>query len=73
MTTLNGEQESRIPVSVQFLEIEAKSFMGFFSGGAARSLGAIGSAIGSVLGFPFFEDIIRLIFRKPKRKRLPRD
>jgi hypothetical protein len=64
-----GGEESRIPVSVQFLEIEANSFMGFFSGGAARGLGAIGSAIGSVLGFPFFEDIVRFIFRKPKRKR----
>jgi len=69
----DGGEESRIPVSVQFLEIEAKSFMGFFSGGAARGLGAIGSAIGSVLGFPFFEDIVRFIFRKPKRKRSSRN
>ncbi len=69
MITLGGEQESRIPISVQFLEIEAKSFLGFFSGGAARGIGAVGSAIGSVLGFPFFEDIVRFIFRKPKRKR----
>ena len=68
MSTLNGEQESRIAVSVQFLEIEAKSFLGFLRGGTARGIGAIGSVIGSVLGFPFFEDIARFIFGKLKRK-----
>lgn len=69
MTSLNGEQESRIPVSVQFLEIEARSFLGFLNGGTARGVGALGSVIGSVLGFPFFEDILRFIFGKAKRKR----
>jgi hypothetical protein len=65
----DGGEEIRIPVSVQFLEIEANSFFGIFSGGLARGVGAIGSVVGSVLGFPFFEDIVRLIFRKPRRKR----
>jgi len=63
----DGGEEMRIPVSVQFIEIEANSFMGLFSGGFARGVGAVGSAIGSVLGFPFFKDIVRFIFRKPKR------
>jgi len=62
-------QEGRIPVSVQFLEIEANSFLGFLPGNTARGLGAIGSAVGSVLGIPFFEDIVRFVLRRPKRRR----
>jgi hypothetical protein len=63
-----GGQESRIPISVQFLEIEAKSFLGFVPGGVARGIGALGSAVGSVLGFPFVSDILKWIWRRQKRK-----
>ena len=69
ISTLNGEQESRIAVSIQFLEIEAKSFMGLFSGGTARGVGAIGSVIGTVLGFPFFDDVLRFLLRRLRFKR----
>ena len=68
MADLNGEQEGRIPVSVQFLEIEAKSFVGMFSGGTARGVGVVGSIVGSILGFPFVDDILKWILRGRKRK-----
>jgi hypothetical protein len=63
-----GGEESRIPVSAQFLEIESKSFMGFLNGGTARGIGAVGSVIGSVLGFPFVDDFIKWLWGKIKRK-----
>jgi len=67
MTDINGEQESRVAVSVQFLEIEAKSFMGFLNGGTARGIGALGSLIGSVLGFPFVDDLAKWFWGKIRR------
>jgi hypothetical protein len=63
-----GGEESRIPVSVQFLEIEAKSFLGFLRGGAARGIGVVGSVVGSVLGFPFVDDFLKWIWKKINRK-----
>jgi hypothetical protein len=68
MTTLNGEQESRIAVSAQFLEIEARSFMGFLNGGTARGIGALGSLVGSVLGLPFVDDFAKWIWGKIRRR-----
>jgi len=59
-----GGEESRIPVSVQFVEIEAKSFLGLLSGGAARGIGALGSVVGSVLGFPFVDDLVKWVLRR---------
>jgi hypothetical protein len=61
-----GGEESRIPVSVQFLEIEARSFLGFLSGNMARSLGTLGSVIGGVLGFPFVDDLAKWLWRKTR-------
>lgn len=63
-----GGEESRIPVSVQFLEIEARSFLGFLDGGAARGIGALGSVLGSVLGFPFVDDLVKWLWGKIRRK-----
>ena len=63
-----GGEESRIPISVQFVTIEVKSFMGFMSGGAARGVGALGSVIGSVLGFPFVDDLVKWFWGKIKHK-----
>jgi len=68
MVSPGGEQESRIPVSVQFLEIEARSFLGFLSGGTARGVGALGSVLGSVLGFPFIDDFVKWLWGKIRRK-----
>ncbi len=63
-----GGVESRIPVSVQFLEIEARSFLGFLNGGMARSIGAVGSIIGSILGFPFVDELLKWLWGKRKPK-----
>jgi hypothetical protein len=60
----DGSKESRIPVSVQFLEIEAKSFLGLLGGGAARGIGALGSALGSFLGFPFVDDLVKYVWKR---------
>jgi hypothetical protein len=58
----NGE-ESRKTVSAQIVGIRAVNFLGF-SGTFARTTGVVGSIIGTVVGFPFFEDIIKFLFRK---------
>ncbi len=63
----DGGEQNRIPVSVQFIEIEAKSFFGFLPGSAARGLGALGSVLGSVLGFPFIDDFVKWLWRGRKR------
>lgn len=63
-----GGEETRIPVSVQFLEIEAKSFLGFLSGGTARGIGALGSLIGSILGFPFVDDFAKWLWGRLRRR-----
>ena len=63
-----GGEESCIPVSAQFLEIESKSFLGFLNGGTARSIGAVGSVIGGVLGFPFADDFLKWLWEKIRRK-----
>lgn len=63
---LASGEESRIPLSVQFLDIEVRSLWGL-SGGAARGLGAIGSTIGAVLGFPFVDDLLKWLWRKRRR------
>ena len=68
MTSLNGDQESRITISVQFLEIEAKSFLGFLRGGTARGIGALGSLIGSILGFPFVDDFAKWLWGRLRRR-----
>lgn len=59
-----GGEESRVPVSVQFLEIKVHSFLGLLSGGTARGLGAVGSVVGSVLGFPFVDDFVKWLWRR---------
>ena len=61
----NGE-ESRKTVSAQIVEIEAVNFWGL-SANFARTTGVIGSVLGTVIGFPFLEDIIKFIFKKRNR------
>ncbi|HEX2994054.1 MAG TPA: hypothetical protein VHP14_04500 [Anaerolineales bacterium] len=58
----NGE-ESRKPVSAQIVEIEAVNFLGL-SGSFARVTGLVGSFVGTVLGFPFLEEILKFLFKK---------
>jgi hypothetical protein len=56
-------EESRKTVSAQIVEIKAVNFLGL-SGKFARTTGVIGSVVGTIIGFPFFEDLVRLVFRR---------
>jgi hypothetical protein len=58
----NGE-ESRKTVSAQIVEIEAVNLLGF-SGQFARTTGVIGSIVGTIIGFPFLEDIVKFLFKR---------
>ena len=64
----NGE-ESRKAISAQILEIEAVNFMGL-SGNLARTTGVVGSVVGTVIGFPFLEDIVKFILKRRNRQKL---
>ena len=68
LTPKEDGAESRIPVRVLFLDIEAKSFLGFMSGGMARGVGALGSILGSVLGFPFVDDVVKWLWGRIRQK-----
>ena len=61
-----SREESQKTVSAQLVEIEAANFLGF-SANLARSTGVIGSIVGTILGFPFFEDIVKFLFNRPKK------
>ena len=56
-------EESQKTVSAQLVEIEAVNFLGL-SGEFARTTGIIGSVVGTIIGFPFFEDIIKFILKR---------
>jgi len=59
-------EESRKTVSAQIVEIEAANLLGL-SGNFARTTGVIGSLVGTIIGIPFFEDIIKLLFKRRNR------
>lgn len=61
-------EESQKAVSAQPVEIEAVNFLGL-SGDLARSFGVVGSIAGTVIGFPFFEDIVKFLFRRRGSRR----
>ena len=63
---VSGE-ESEKAVSAQPVEIEAVNYLGL-SVSLARSFGVVGSILGTVLGFPFIEDIVKFIFRRRSNK-----
>jgi len=56
-------EESQKTVSAQIVEIEAVNFLGLPTN-LARSTGVLGSIVGTIIGFPFFEDILKFILRK---------
>ncbi|MEO8356501.1 MAG: hypothetical protein ABI621_11340 [Chloroflexota bacterium] len=62
----NGE-ESRKMVSAQIVEIEAVNLLGL-STNVVRATGLVGSLVGTVMGFPFFEDIVKFVFGRWKRR-----
>lgn len=63
---VSGE-ESRKTVAAQDVDIEAVNLLGL-SASLARTLGVGGSVIGTIIGFPFFEDIVKFIFGRRKRR-----
>jgi hypothetical protein len=63
----NGE-ESRNTISAQIVEIKAVNMLGL-SGGFARTTGVIGSVVGTVIGFPFLEDIVKFVFKRRNRSK----
>lgn len=62
---VSGEQSQTV-VSAQIVEIEAVNFFGI-PANVVRVAGGAGSVIGSILGFPFFEDIVRFLFRRRRK------
>jgi hypothetical protein len=64
---VSGE-ESRITVSAQIVEIEAVNFLGL-PANLVRTAGGIGSIVGAIVGFPFFEDIVKFVFRRRTRRK----
>ncbi len=59
-------EESRKTVSAQLVEIEAVNFLGL-SGNWARTTGIIGSVVGTVIGFPFLEEIVKFLLKRRAR------
>ena len=59
---VSGE-ESRNTVSAQIVEIEAVNLLGL-PANLVRTAGGVGSVVGAIIGFPFFEDIVKFIFRR---------
>lgn len=62
---VSGE-ESRRAVSAQIVEIEAVNILGL-PANLVRTAGGVGSVIGAIVGFPFFEDIVKFIFTRRRR------
>ena len=63
----SSAEESQKTVSAQTVEIEATNFLGL-SANLARSTGVVGSILGTILGLPFFEDIVKLFLRNRLKK-----
>jgi hypothetical protein len=61
-------EESRRTVSAQIVEMKAVSLFGL-SGDLARTTGVVGSIVGAIIGFPFFEDIVRLLLKRGNRQK----
>jgi hypothetical protein len=59
--------ESRKTVSAQLVEIEAVNLLGL-SGEFARATGVVGSIVGTIIGFPFFEDIVKFLFKRRSKR-----
>lgn len=62
-------EESQKALSAQIVEIEAVNFLGL-STNLVRSTGVVGSIVGTIIGFPFFEDILKFILRKGSKNKI---
>jgi hypothetical protein len=56
-------EESQKTVSAQIVDIQAVNFLGL-SGAFARTTGVVGSVVGTILGLPFLEDIVKFLFKR---------
>jgi hypothetical protein len=63
-------EESRMALSAQFVEIEAVDFFGF-SVDFVRTSGVVGSVLGVIVGFPFFDDFIKFVWNRRKKRKKP--
>jgi hypothetical protein len=61
-------EESRVPISAQIVDIEAVDLFGF-STNFVRASGVVGSVLGIIVGFPFFDDIVKYVWSKRKKNR----
>lgn len=64
-------EESELPVSAQIVDIKAVDFFGF-SVNFVKTSGVVGSVLGIIVGFPFFDDIVKYLWsrrKKPKGKK----
>lgn len=59
-------EESRKAVSAQLLEVEVVNLLGL-SANFVRTTGLIGSVVGTVIGFPFFEDVVKFLIKRRKK------
>jgi hypothetical protein len=62
---VSGE-ESRRAVSAQMVEIEAVTLFGV-PARVVRTVGGLGSVVGTIIGFPFFEDIVKFFFKRRRK------
>ena len=62
---ISGE-ESQTAVSAQIVEIEAVNLFGI-PANVVRVAGGAGSVIGSILGLPFLEDVVRFLFNRRRK------
>lgn len=60
-------EESRTTVSAQIVEIESVNLLGL-SGSFARTAGLVGSVVGTIIGIPFFEDIVKFLYHRRRKK-----
>lgn len=65
-------EESRLPISAQIVDIEAVDLFGF-STNFVKASGVVGSVLGLVVGFPFFDDIVKYLWNKRKKKKKTSD
>lgn len=63
-------EESRIALSAQFVEIEAVDFFGF-SVDFVRTSGVVGSVLGVIVGLPFFDDVVKYLWNRRKKRKKP--
>jgi len=64
----SSREKSQKTVSTQLVEIEAVDFFGF-SINFARGTGVVGSVVGGIVGFPFFQDIVKFLFGRFRKRR----